>query len=143
MRKRAEEEGRFMPRMSPALYADEEGRATMTRDVGDLGPFVLNRKKPIRHEKGCRGARRRTRGGEESLLWLVLGTSVSSSGTSFQPRLCTTHPYINMSSSCRNRADRGEPSSPTLLPALRVVLESLASIVVASSSEDVGRDAPL
>lgn len=43
--------------MSPALYADEEGRATMTRDVGDPGPFVSEPKETHPPRRGCRGAR--------------------------------------------------------------------------------------
>lgn len=102
-----------MPRMSPALYADEEGRATMTRDVGDLGPFVLSRKKLIRHEKGVsrRGSAEESTRGQPALA-RAWHQRVLLRSTSFQTRLCTTHPYINMSSSCRNRADRGEPSPP-------------------------------
>lgn len=49
-------------RMSPVLYADEEGRATMTRDDGrGPGPVRLEPKEIHPPRKGCRGARRRAR----------------------------------------------------------------------------------
>lgn len=110
--------------MSPALYADEEGRATMTRDDGrGPGPVRLKPKEIHPLRKGCRGARRSVRrragrggGGAACFGSCLTPACLPSSGTSFQTRLCTTRPYINMSSSCRNRADRGEPSPLLSLP---------------------------
>lgn len=122
-------------RMSPALYADEEGRATMTRDDGrGPGPVRLKPKEIHPLRKGCRGARRSVRrrvgrgGGAACFGSCLTPACLPSSGTSFQTRLCTTRPYINMSSSCRNRADRGEPSpllSPSLPPPLPASLAKL------------------
>jgi len=89
----------------------------MTRDDG-RGPRPVRLKPKEIHppRKGCRGALRRTEGGEVACFGSCLAPAcLSSSGTSFQTRLCTTRPYINMSSSCRNRADRGEPSPLFLL----------------------------
>lgn len=64
--------------MSPALYADEEGRATMTRNVED--PFVSNRKKLIRATKGVsRGTERerKARAWHQHALSLPLPTGAS------------------------------------------------------------------
>lgn len=116
--------GWFEPRMSPALYADEEGRATMTRDVGAEDPFVLNRKKLIRQERG-------------SSFGSCLPPPCPSRLRSSSPRLPsvhpdtllrTTYPYINMSSSRGNRADRAcPPASP---PSSSIPFPSVTVVVV-------------
>ncbi|KAK1132355.1 hypothetical protein K0M31_016463, partial [Melipona bicolor] len=66
--------------MSPALYADEEGRATMTRDVGAEDPFVF---KPKRNSSGRKGG---------PLLWLVLATTTTTTTTSVVPFLASVPP---------------------------------------------------
>lgn len=101
----------------------------MTRD--DVGARSSWTERNPSATKGVsrRGPAEDIREGEDCLLWLVLNIGVFFFGTSFQTRLCTTHPYINMSSSCRNRADRGEPSfSPPPLPLLSKLLRSRVKV---------------
>lgn len=116
------------------LYADEEGRATMTRDdVSGPGASPRTEKKPIRAPRGRKGVSRRgARAGKEVALARASAPNVFSSSTSSlslffslflattfrsQTRSCTTHPYINMSSSARSRGETepiqlGEPVLP-------------------------------
>lgn len=107
------ERGWFEPRMSLrwALYADEEGRATMTRedDVEDPVLFFFsfsNRKKLVqRRGKGRRKG-----------VWLVLATQHPP--PPFQTRCSRVYPYINMSSSARkpSRSSSSHSSSSSSSP---------------------------
>ena len=110
-----EEGWRFEPRMSPALYADEEGRATMTRDVGAEDPLVF---KPKRNSSGRKGG--------PPLARACHHLRCPSSPPFLLPKpdtlLCTTYPYINMSSSRGNRTDRVTAFLPSFLPFFLLIL---------------------
>lgn len=84
-REREEEEETVL--MSPALYADEEGRATMTRDVAYPGPFVSGTErnssaaKGVSRDLGCSATRKRgVAAGGEPLRLVAWHQRVSSSG---------------------------------------------------------------
>jgi len=143
--------GRTMVRRSPRgclrrLYADEEGRATMTRDDVSGAPQRAPSGKQTHPRAARTEGRAVPRGGARAdgmplwlvlrcpspgtLLLLLLGLSLPPSLLILPPqghhlsetqtRSCTTHSYINMSSSREEiepiRAQRTHPASPSLLP---------------------------
>jgi len=102
------------------LYADEEGRATMTRDDVSGAPQRAPSGKQTHPRGGARGRSGSCFGAHHLTLLLLLLAFSGASPFRDAARSCTTHSYINMSSSREEiepiRARRTRPASPSLLP---------------------------